>query len=316
MKQRVIHAYPTEFEKYVRQFRRYISSLGERTQESYLYEISRYLQYCDLDKLDPLKVRMVDIENYFDYIYSKSKTARSNNPISKNKVLAALTKFYDMFIHYEYEEVKNNPAKRIPKVKGEKNKKPIYLTDNQMKACMAAATGRYSSRNIAMFGLMGYCGLRVSEVCNLNIEDYDRSTGKIHIVGKGNKHNYIPLPDGLMTILDKALEQRIEPYKPSERAMFISHYYRRITVRGVQKVVQQLFNAAYGEFDSNSGTFINKQSFTAHKLRHSYATLLMMNGVDIRVVKELMGHSSIETTAIYSHVVDSQKEDAVKTITF
>jgi site-specific recombinase XerD len=156
---------------------------------------------------------------------------------------------------------------------------------------------------------MGYCGLRVGEVHRLSLRDFNRIKGTIEIYGKGRKWNEIPLPDVLIEYLVKVEHERIIPYNNKEEAFFVSQKGRRLSIRQIQKIAAETFD----DFKQHNPG-LSDMKLSCHKLRHSFATMLLKKGVDIRVVKELMGHSSIETTMIYTHVNDEQKKNAMDTV--
>lgn len=290
-----------DYEEELDAFRVYLkhSGLTLATRKSYSYEINRFIKY--LDGLNLNKVNKKIITSYLADINERA------SEVSSNRALAAITKFYEAL--NDFEMIEDNPAKKIKKSKTEKNRKPIYLKEKYLKKGMGLASGKYADRNMAMFGLMAFCGLRVGEVHRLDVTDYDRINCKIHVLGKGRKHNEIPLPPDFIPLLDLVLEHRLDPYKNTEKAFFISQKGRRISIRAIQLIITDMLNNL-----KNNNEELKDQKLSAHKLRHSFATLLLTKNIDIRIVKELMGHSSIETTAIYTHVLDTQKVDAMAEI--
>lgn len=226
---------------------------------------------------------------------------------TRNRSLSAIRTFYMALIDFEL--VSKNPAAEVKKSKTEKNKKPIYLEEEDLSESLKYIEGRYKNRNIAIFLLMAYCGLRVGEVNRLNLKDLKKNRGTIEVFGKGRKWNEIPVPDVLLGYLLEVEKERISPYRMKEDAFFVSQKGRRLSIRQIQKIINQTFEA----FKKSNPT-VSDMKLSCHKLRHSFATMLLKNDVDIRVVKELMGHSSIETTMIYTHVNDEQKKRAMATV--
>jgi site-specific recombinase XerC len=209
----------------------------------------------------------------------------------------------------DFEMSTRNPAMEVKKSKTEKNKKPIYLEEDELIQSLQYINGRYRDRNIAIFLLMGYCGLRVGEVHRLNLPDFNKSKGSIVVFGKGRKWNEIPLPEVLVDYLKRVENERLTPYNRNEEAFFISQKGRRLSIRQIQKIAALTFT----ELKKNH-PHLSDMKLSCHKLRHSFATMLLKKGVDIRVVKELMGHASIETTMIYTHINDDQKKNAMATM--
>jgi len=277
------------------------------TQKAYLYDIKRFLTFF---KGKPVsEISSLDVHMYLDSIGGQfiQELGTVQHNLMMNRALAAIKEFYRCLNELEY--VKYNPAASIRKGKSSKNKKPIFLAEQKLKQALHLDFGKYEARNSAIYCLMAFCGLRVGEVHRLNIEDYNPTEKHIVILGKGSKFNTIPLPELVNDKLKHALQERNATYKSTEHAMFVSQKGRRISIRMIQKMIDQLF-----EKMKHAKIIDHREQYSAHKLRHSFATLLMMNGVDIRVVKELMGHSSIEVTMQYSHVVEDQKSKAMQTI--
>ena len=178
-----------------------------------------------------------------------------------------------------------------------------------MSVFLESIEGKYQIRNVAMFLLMSYAGLRVSELHRLNISDFNRSSDILQVFGKGRKWRVIPLPSNLVKVLNKALEERIEPSHSNERAFFVSQFGRRISIRTIQVIAEKYFEELKRKYSELQG-----KSISSHKLRHTFATMQVIAGTDIRTLQELLGHASIQTTQIYTHVDDKQKQDAMNRV--
>lgn len=277
------------------------------TQKAYLYDIKRFLTYFSGK---PIKqITKLDIHTYLDQIGGQYQQALGTveHNLMMNRALAAIKEFYRCLNELEF--VEHNPAASIRKGKSSKNKRPIFMSEHKLKEAMQLSLGKYHTRNMAIYCLMAFCGLRVGEVHRLNIEDYKKAEQHIVVLGKGSKFNTIPLPEHVNQLIQEALHERNRAYKSSERALFVSQKGRRLSIRMIQKMIDQLFVDM-----KKQGIIAENEHYTPHKLRHSFATLLMMKDVDIRVVKELMGHSSIEVTMQYSHVVQDQKTKAMQAL--
>mgnify|MGYP001248605186 CR=1 FL=1 len=273
------------------------SGYTEATKREYMREVRTFLQ-----SMDGTPVEMATKMDVLSFLFAKSSGDRA-----RNRSLAAIRSFFTALIDFEL--ATRNPAMEVKKSKTEKNKKPIYLEEHELIQFLKHIDGRYRNRNIAIFLLMGYCGLRVGEVHRLNLKDFNRNKGTIEIYGKGRKWNEIPLPDVLIDYLNKVEHARITPYSNKEDAFFVSQKGRRLSIRQIQKIAAETFE----EFKKHNPG-LSDMKLSCHKLRHSFATMLLKKGVDIRVVKELMGHSSIETTMIYTHVNDEQKKHAMDAV--
>jgi len=139
----------------------------------------------------------------------------------------------------------------------------------------------------------------------MNIQDLHQD-GSIHILGKGRKWRVIPLPAELHHILIRTLEERRTPNQRKEQAFFISQFGRRLSIRMIQTIADQTFEKLKAELPELMNTRLS-----SHKLRHSFATMQIRSGTDIRTLQELLGHASIETTQIYTHIDNKQMKMAM-----
>jgi len=288
-------------ERYVHTFHIWMEDAGytNSTQKAYLHTINQFLE--QMDKL-AINVTKLDIMSYLT-------EARKNgcSDTTRNRKLFAIRSFYKGL--KDMEVVKENPAAEVKLSKTERNHLPVYLEEKSLKTFLQQVSGAYSSRNIAIFLLMAYAGLRVGEVHRLNVSDFFASRNSLHVSGKGRKWRAVPLPEALSDMLQQVLGERRDPNRSVETALFISQKGYRLSIRQIQTIAQQTFEKLQAEDES-----LRDLKLSCHKLRHSFATLLLKQGTDIRVVKELMGHESIETTMIYTHVSDNQKEAAMQAI--
>lgn len=275
------------------------SGYTEATRKEYMREVYDYLY-----SLDELPVQQAGKLNVVSFLVSKQGSAGDK---TRNRTLSAIRSFYASLVDFDL--ATRNPALEVKKSKTEKNKIPVYLEEHELKKVLTYIEGRYRDRNLAIFLLMGYCGLRVGEVHRLNLSHFKRDKGTLEVLGKGRKWNEIPLPDLVVEYLGKVEEGRIQPYSAKEEAFFVSQKGRRLSIRQIQKIAANVFDAFKQDHPQ-----LTDLKLSCHKLRHSFATMLLKNNVDIRVVKELLGHASIETTMIYTHINDEQKRSAMTTI--
>lgn len=275
------------------------SGYTETTRKEYLREVYDYLF-----SLDELPVQQAGKLNVVSFLVSKQESAGDK---TRNRTLSAIRSFYASLIDFEL--ATRNPALEVKKSKTEKNKIPVYLEEQELKKVLTYVDGRYRDRNLAIFLLMGYCGLRVGEVHRMNLSHFKKDKGTLEVLGKGRKWNEIPLPELVVEYLAKVEEERIQPYSAKEEAFFVSQKGRRLSIRQIQKIAAHVFDAFKQDHPQ-----LTDMKLSCHKLRHSFATMLLRNNVDIRVVKELLGHASIETTMIYTHINDEQKRSAMTTI--
>ncbi|QCT02828.1 Site-specific recombinase XerC [Paenibacillus algicola] len=236
--------------------------------------------------------------------YLSSVRERGVSDATRNRKHAAVTCFFKALM--ELELATHNPAAGVKKSKTEKNKTPMYLDEQELSRFFASVQGKYRTRNIAIFLLMAYMGLRIGEVHSLNLADYRASQRSLNVFGKGRKWRTIPVPETVAMMLEGALKDRIEPRRIKEDAMFTSQKGRRLSVRCIQQIAAETFDRFQHHLPAE-----RRIAYSSHKLRHSFATMLLRKGADLRTVQELLGHSSIQTTTVYTHVTDKEKAAAV-----
>ncbi len=221
------------------------------------------------------------------------------------RTLAAVRGFYRFLASSD--AASTNPARAVGTPKAEK-RLPGYLDRAQMELLFQAIESRAASgdfthvRNAAILELFYSTGMRVSELQGLNRVDIDPVTQQVKVRGKGRKERIVPMGDHATRAL-RAYE-RLRDDLPSngrridKHAVFIARTGRRMSIRGVQKIVTSLLDL----IDEDAG-------LSTHSLRHSFATHLLDAGADLRAVQELLGHASVSTTQIYTHTsVERLKE--------
>jgi len=253
------------------------------------------------------KISLQDIHSFLAYL--------KNNYRSKPTTLARKTASIRVFFNYLCNKTKKiavNPAQDLESPKLGK-RLPKYLNLDESKKLLETASekeghGNHDNtiRNVAIITVLLNCGIRLSELININISDIDFSENKLNVIGKGNKERTIYLNNACVRAVKKYLEIRPkEGVKFNSRdALFLSEQKRRISNRTVQYIVKQELKIAGIE---------KSDKYSVHKLRHTAATLMYKYGnVDIRALQELLGHESISTTEIYTHVDNEQIRSAVE----
>ena len=250
-----------------------IRGFSKRTVETYLYHNKRFLEFA---KKDPKDVQEQDAKKYLAYLMSDLKYM----PSSVNLTLSSL-KFF-------YKEIMQIPAFNAVKAPKSEKKLPTVLTKDEVKKLINATE---NPKHKLLIEFMYSSGLRVSECVSLKLDDLDltEKMGKIRH-GKGNKERYIILSNTLIGHLNEYVQKKRDnsPY-------IFSVNNRPITIRQAQKVVKETAKKAE----------IKKRVF-CHALRSSFATHLLEDGTDIRVIQELLGHSDLSTTQIYTKVSTQQ----------
>ncbi|NMO95896.1 tyrosine-type recombinase/integrase [Paenibacillus lemnae] len=237
--------------------------------------------------------------------YLSSVRERGISDASRNRKHAAVTCLFKALM--ELEMAVTNPAAGVKKSKTDHNKAPTFLNEEELIRFFELVPGKYRKRNIAVFLLMAYMGLRIGEVHALNLSDYHASHRSLSVFGKGRKWRTLPVPEAVAVMLETAIEDRLQPRRVKEDAMFTSQKGRRLSIRCIQQIAADTFDRFQQDIPAQQ-----RLSYSSHKLRHSFATMLLRKGADLRTVQELLGHSSIQTTTVYTHVTNKEKVEAVE----
>ena len=243
-----------------------------------------------------------EIYNFFVYVSND----RGNKSSARSRKLSAIKAFYK-YVCTKRHLMEKNPAIDIESPK-KKQSLPKFLSVEESLSLLSAVENDKESktreRDYAIITLFLNCGMRLSELVGINLNDIDRDMRSLRVLGKGAKERIVYLNDACKNALSRYLEIRLsEKYKAvNVPALFISKQYKRISNKTVQWLVYKYLAAAGLEY----------KHFSTHKLRHTAATLMYQTGkVDVRVLKEILGHEQLNTTQIYTHVSNKGMEDAV-----
>ena len=260
--------------------------------------------YNSISDIDLNDIRGLNNSEIYSFMYYLAENNYS--PSSRVKKTEYLKLFFDYLFRIKHTifqnafnkiETNRYKSKHLPKVLSlEESKKLLTVYANSEDIIQI--------RDNAILHLILNCGLRLSEVVNLNISDFKFDNGTFTIFGKGNKERTGYLNQATKDALDKYLEIRktIEVKSKFDKdALFLTHN-NKATKRLVQKGVQKCVTRALYDAD------LEENKYSTHTLRHTCATLLYRNGIDIKVIKELLGHVRIDTTEIYTHLYDKDVE--------
>lgn len=247
-------------------------------------------------------ITRLDVMTYIEYLRME-RVSHEGTPHEKvglaasstQRKLACLKSFFDYWV-VRREQVDKDPTIGVIAPKTRK-KLPQFLTQEESFRLLDAISGLNEDRDYCIILLALTCGLRVSEIVGINLSDIRNSDGEHFIIirGKGGKERPAYISEECVEALDSYLEIREDTYKPEEKyknALFLSRVHRRMSVDAVQVLVR------------NTCLKANIQPVSPHKLRHSAATTMIQNGVDVRTVQEVLGHSNLSTTQIYTHITD------------
>ena len=175
---------------------------------------------------------------------------------------------------------------------------PRYLTLEESQRLLSAVEGKNRERDYCILCIFLNCGLRISEIVGLNVSDYRGES--LRVVGKGNKERTVYLNDACRDAIDRYLEVRKLLAPPRVTAMFLSNRRARISCDSIQVMVKKNLTKAG----------LDASLYSAHKLRHTAATLMLQNGVDVRTLQEVLGHENLNTTQIYTHIDNAELRTA------
>jgi site-specific recombinase XerD len=230
-----------------------------------------------------------------------------NNPTTRMRKISSIRSFY-RYAHSKKHYVDFNPAADIDAPKKKKTL-PKYLSEAEAVKLLETVRADVSSktlvRDYTIISLFLNTGMRLSELCGLNLNSINREVTELKVLGKGNKERLIYLNRAATEAIKAYLSIRLDPkyIRTSEKALFLSKRQTRISNKTVQWIVYKYLDLAG----------LSNRGLSVHKLRHTAATLMYQSGkVDIRVLKEVLGHEQLNTTQIYTHVVDVNMQEAMK----
>jgi len=277
----------------VKEFVNYLrleKSLSNNTIEAYGHDIYLLQQYLDL--FQPGKAlshaTSADLKGFVNHLFDLGMSATS-----QSRIISGVKAFYKYLVLEDI--IQSNPAKLIDSPKLGR-KLPVVLTYDEIESMIQAIdlSEPNGQRNKAIIEVLYGCGLRVSELNSLKITHIYRSEGFVRVVGKGNKERLVPVGEATLRQLLFFIEQvrvHITPYKTAIDHVFINERGRVLSRQMIFIMVRKVAEKA--------GL---KQKISPHTFRHSFATHLLEGGADLRAVQQMLGHASITTTEIYTHI--------------
>lgn len=262
---------------------------------------------CDMDisniTIDDIsKITTEDVLKFLAY----TKDDRDNSAVTRARKLSSIKSFFKYLVTVK-RYFEKNPAADI-----EGPKKPAtlpkFLTLDESIALLDAVQNDvenpYRERDYCIITLFLNCGMRLSELTGISLPDMDAELRSLRVIGKGNKERIVYLNEACADAIRKYIAVRGRYGEIKEKnALFISRNHRRISNQMVQKIVYKYLDMAG----------LGNRNYSVHKLRHTAATLMYQTGkVDVRVLKDILGHEQLNTTQIYTHVSDKGMEDAMK----
>lgn len=309
--------YQTDAPDILREFLSYhetVKAHSKRTVDEYFLDLRNFFRYLKqvrdpllkdlpLDQINIMdvdldfvaSVTLTDIYAYLTYLsrdraqhHNSSNSDYGLSASSRARKLATIRSFYNYLTNKKH-LLRENPVKDIDSPKLRKTL-PKYLTLDQSTELLDAVDGKNQERDYCILTLFLNCGLRISELVGLNLNDINEDT--LRVLGKGNKVRILYLNDACQDALNTYLAVRRPITGRDANALFLSSRNERVSRSTVHAMVKKRLTAAG----------IDSSEYSSHKLRHTAATLMLQNGVDVRAVQEVLGHDHLNTTEIYTHV--------------
>ena len=280
-----------------------IQGHSSKTADEYFLDLRNFFRYVKLDRglvarstpiseisIDDLdlnlvrSVRLADVYAYLSYL----SRDRAKQASTRARKVATIRSFYKYLVNKAH-LMEENPIQELDAPK-RRQALPRYLTLDESFQLLESIDGENAERDLCIITLFLNCGLRISEMAGLNLGDIRED--RLRILGKGNKERMVYLNAACLAALDDWLAVRSTIGAADPNALFLTRKHTRITTDGIHYMLKRRFAAAG----------LDSSKYSAHKLRHTAATLMLQNGVDVRTLQEVLGHEHLNTTQIYTHV--------------
>lgn len=301
-----------------------IKGQSQLTISEYYLDLRMFLRFIKLmrsempihTRLDDIDIRDVDIHfvrqittsDIFDFLsyLANDRTANPDSPApeygisasSRARKLSSIKSFYK-YLTVRTKQLQENPVADLEYPKLRKSL-PKYLTLEQSAALLQSVSGVNEKRDYAILMIFLNCGIRRSELVGLNITDVYED--RLRVVGKGNKERFVYFGTPCRKAIDSYMTVRKKMVLTDNRALFGSRNGNRISVSAVHRLVEKALLQAG----------LDATQFSAHKLRHTAATMMLSGGVDVKTVQEVLGHENLNTTQIYTHIENTELKIAAQ----
>jgi len=274
-----------EFLEYIKNVRKY----SDHTIINYELDIKLFEEFLKIKKIDYKNIEYKVVLEFINFLKDEHKSS------SINRILSSLRTYYNYLIRNNY--IKHNPFKIVNGLKKEK-KLPEYFKYNEYVDLVNSidTTTTLGIRNKCIFELLLCTGCRVNELINIKLSDIDINLREIKVLGKGNKERVVYLGSYAIDSLNSYLNIRKDILKnKNNNYLFLNHLGNKLTTRGIREIIDNILK----KVSSNL-------KITPHTFRHSFATMLLNEGCDLKSVQELLGHVSLSTTSIYTHISNEE----------
>ena len=247
-------------------------------------------------------IRSIGVSDVFDFLsyLANDRVKFENSPYMEQGIgsaararkLSAIKAFYK-YLTVRTKQITENPVQDLefPKIR---KSLPKYLSLDECSRLLSAVQGPNATRDFAILMIFLNCGIRRAELVGLNLSDVYED--RIRVTGKGNKERIVYMGSSCKKAIDSYLIERNQIVLSDNRALFGSRDKNRISVSAVHRLVKKHMLAAG----------LDASQLSAHKLRHTAATLMLSNGVDVKTVQEVLGHENLNTTQIYTHIENTE----------
>ncbi|MBQ7335836.1 MAG: tyrosine recombinase XerC [Clostridia bacterium] len=314
-----------EFSSLIQEYAAYklsIQGCSKKTVEEYLLDLRTFFRYLlarergikyESEAFFKLDVRSIGLEqlgklhteDLYDFLFYTNQS-RGNQWSARARKLSAIRSLYKYLVNKRH-YLEYNPTVDIDSPKPKKTLPKVLTLEESNRLLEAVERAKESNnriRDYAILTLFLNCGMRLSELVGINVSDIDSEMSSVRVTGKGNKERIVYLNDACQYALTEHLIERLsKKYENiTEKALFLSRLNQRMSVKTVQAMVYKYLKLAG----------LEQKHYSVHKLRHTAATLMYQSGnVDVRVLKEILGHEQLNTTQIYTHVSNNEMQKAM-----
>ena len=268
----------------------YEKKYSDNTEKNYELDLFKYFEYLDKNNLNYLTVKYKDVSNFTLFLAKQNYKSTTINRID-----SSIRSFYN-YLELE-EKINGNPFKAASNLKVPKRLPNYFKYDEYLTMISVIDKDDYEYRNRLILEMLFATGLRVSELSNIKIKDIDFSEREIKIMGKGSKERFVFYNKECAIVLDSYLKEcrsKLLNGKDNEY-LFINHLGDKLTDRGIRLIIDKIVKKS-----------CIKSKVSPHTFRHTFATMLLNEGCNIKSVQELLGHSSLGTTGIYTHLTNDE----------
>lgn len=272
----------------------YEKKYSDYTEINYELDLYKYFDYLNKNNLNYLKVKYLDITGFIEQLTKSGYKTTTNN-----RIISSLRSFYNYLEHSN--KIEHNPFNLVGNMKNPKKLPNYFKYDEFITMISVIENNELGIRNRLILEMLFATGLRVSELSNIKIEDINQNNREIKVQGKGNKERIVFYNEETSKALNNYLNNSRNNLlnNKTNKYLFINHLGEKLTDRGIRMIIDNIVKKS-----------CIKSKVSPHTFRHTFATILLNEGCNIKSVQELLGHSSLGTTGIYTHVTNDQMRAA------